>query len=405
MEDESESSIHNLGNAPEPPPGRPTYPASYSLKSQRSRAKSEEIKSSPKSFHQSLRITNSNNTGRLRLGSIDSLPFHNAGFVDSPSNSSGSARHSLRSTFRVRSRTQSEDLSTNHQRHQHHYRSSLPPGEHLSDLLEGSESISNGLDQNETIPASFSDTDLARISRSQSDDSDIIIKQTASKGSESARSKSSASVRSTHSSLVAWNEVSEDEDESSSTDSQHVTSKCYEKYIPSGHTVATCMVTWCPCFWCFKKEQIHLTDRQILGRLNIINSFFAMGQIGFCLFSVIVLFSPSVANRDTIQTNPIPAQMASSYDVWNYLPKTQYIMGFVGTLMLIANILVVNSIRYVNIPGLIGFLWCLVLVIPLFIYSIIEFEDKIIERKHMRTSLLHGGLRVCTADAKEGRCR
>ena len=59
--------------------------------------------------------------------------------------------------------------------------------------------------------------------------------------------------------------------------------------------------------------------------------------------------------------------------MWNYLPYCPYIMGALGLLNLIANTLVVKSIRYMNTFALIGFLWLLVLEIPVYIYCIIEY--------------------------------
>ncbi|GAX09907.1 hypothetical protein FisN_11Lh108 [Fistulifera solaris] len=152
------------------------------------------------------------------------------------------------------------------------------------------------------------------------------------------------------------------------------------KKRPSWNRLAACVVMKAPCFLCFPLSQT--TDRAIVQRLNILCAIFAFFQ----LFSAVMLFvylTADIAEHDVLEydstgnlrgPDSTPADIEVLSHVWN-INGAVFTMGSIAFLLLVMTIVIVPVVRSVNLKGAIRYLWLLLWIIPIQIYSVIGLFD------------------------------
>jgi hypothetical protein len=122
----------------------------------------------------------------------------------------------------------------------------------------------------------------------------------------------------------------------------------------------------------------HTTDRAVLGRLNILCTFFAAGQITSSVWFLVVLLSPRVADRDLTTETEEEELAADNKEVlqltWN--PNGDVLwLGLCGFIMFVSSILASRMIRNVNLIGAIRYLWTILWVFPFMVFFVIGLFD------------------------------
>ena len=126
--------------------------------------------------------------------------------------------------------------------------------------------------------------------------------------------------------------------------------------------VAVFVSTKAPCFLCCKMQ--FTTDRNVLTRLNIIGAFFATVQLAFALGFFVLLLDPRIVDRNDTWSTSTKPNFDVIYNLWSvngYLlllagTSLVIIVSAIGSVRVIRNVDLVNSIRY---------LWVLMWIIPI----------------------------------------
>lgn len=135
---------------------------------------------------------------------------------------------------------------------------------------------------------------------------------------------------------------------------------------PSWTQVSELVVRYAPCFMCCR-SRFHGTDRAIVGRMNILNAIFAVGQVGMAIFFGLVETAkfvvrdrePEYSRRATLNTF-VP-------NLWN--PSSSLTsVGLFGFIILVTNLVALRAIQEVNLLGAIRYLWVITWTVPFEIY-------------------------------------
>lgn len=145
---------------------------------------------------------------------------------------------------------------------------------------------------------------------------------------------------------------------------------------PKWKSIATCIVKYAPCFWC-STERLSLTttNQAILLRLNALTSIFAMIQVGSAVFLSIILWSETLVNRNALYVNRGRfSNQVNSLNLWS-MNGTVLAAGALGVATFVGMICSRSSLRDIDLPGSIRFMWFLAWIIPIQIYLFVALFD------------------------------
>lgn len=133
-------------------------------------------------------------------------------------------------------------------------------------------------------------------------------------------------------------------------------------YRISVNRVAVAVTTWAPPFCCFKYQQ--RTDRAVLGRLNVLLFLLSLFPVAAAAFLTIVLVSPTLADRtldwsygahfDYSEGNLVQSEELVS-NLWN-LNGVAILLGITSLVIAVAALLTSRVIRDVDLVGAIRYL-------------------------------------------------
>jgi hypothetical protein len=135
---------------------------------------------------------------------------------------------------------------------------------------------------------------------------------------------------------------------------------------PSWTQVSECVARYAPCF-IFCSRHFHGTDRAILSRLNILNSIFALVQMGAAIWLCVVSISNVLVSDRQPQYGEIINSQLFIPNLWN--PAGSLVcIGVIGLIILSTNLIALRTIREVNLLGAIRYLWIMLWMIPFEIF-------------------------------------
>lgn len=131
-------------------------------------------------------------------------------------------------------------------------------------------------------------------------------------------------------------------------------------YRPKWTKYAAVLVRNAPCFWfCFPKLEVGATDRSVIYRLNLLCAVFALIEIAFAGYALIMLYWPGVDRTGSSQ-NDAPVIM-SLWSIHTY----SFVAGILACVIFIVEISTLRLIREVNLQGAIWYYGVLGWFLPL----------------------------------------
>lgn len=145
---------------------------------------------------------------------------------------------------------------------------------------------------------------------------------------------------------------------------------------PKATAIATFLAKHAPCFWC-SKESLNMTttNRAILLRLNALTAFFALLQITSASFLCFVLFNENLLDREALYVNRLRAQrLVNTPNMWS-INGTVLFAGCVGVCTLLGMLCSRRSLREIDVPGSLRFLWFTLWITPIQVYLFVSMFD------------------------------
>jgi len=130
---------------------------------------------------------------------------------------------------------------------------------------------------------------------------------------------------------------------------QHVIFWCPR--LPPVDRIAVAVARFAPCFLLCPLKTV--TDRAVLGRLNVLLAIFSVFPIVAATFLAMILYDPHIVDRTLpLQWNSPPTYSGSNFYVvsWN-LNATEMLAGAVSVVIFVSNLLTARVVRDVNLVG------------------------------------------------------
>lgn len=153
--------------------------------------------------------------------------------------------------------------------------------------------------------------------------------------------------------------------------------------LPKLNELSVMVVKYAPCFLVIGLKQV--TDRKVLGRLNILLVFFSAFQMAVGVFLAVILWDKYIVDRTLPPEQEDFVNDVDEYEeesatgtmlggLWN-LNFAILIASVVGAFIFISALLTWRVIRYVNLVGAIRYLWALAWTLPFETYAVISLFD------------------------------
>ena len=145
---------------------------------------------------------------------------------------------------------------------------------------------------------------------------------------------------------------------------------------PKATAVATFLAKYAPCFW-FSRESLSLTttNQAILLRLNSLTAFFALLQITSASFLCFVLFNKNLLDRQAQYVDRGRAQeLVNTPNMWS-LNGIILFGGCLGICTFFCMLCSRQSLREIDLPGSLRFMWFLLWIAPIQVYLFVSMFD------------------------------
>mmetsp|Transcript_1815 Transcript_1815/g.2500 ORF Transcript_1815/g.2500 Transcript_1815/m.2500 type:complete len:385 (-) Transcript_1815:40-1194(-) len=180
-------------------------------------------------------------------------------------------------------------------------------------------------------------------------------------------------------------------------------------YRPKWTKYAAVLVRNAPCFWfCFPKLEVGATDRSVIYRLNLLCAVFALIEIAFAGYVLIMLYWPGV-DRTSKYTSQNEEGAPSFLTLWS-INTFSFVAGILACVIFIVEISTLRLIREVNLQGAIWYYGVLGWFLPLqaiVAFGLFDFfKSNDIWIKHWWSTASMGMYRqqYCQADTHNTRC-
>lgn len=154
---------------------------------------------------------------------------------------------------------------------------------------------------------------------------------------------------------------------------QHVPLWCPK--LPPVDRIAVAVAQFAPCFLLCPLKTV--TDRAVLGRLNVLLAIFSVFPIVAATFFSMILYNPHIVDRTLpVQWNSPPTHSGIDFYVvsWN-LNATEMLAGVVSVVIFVSNLLTARVVRDVNLVGANRYWIALNWVLPFLGFAAIALFD------------------------------
>ncbi|GKY94251.1 hypothetical protein MPSEU_000390900 [Mayamaea pseudoterrestris] len=150
--------------------------------------------------------------------------------------------------------------------------------------------------------------------------------------------------------------------------------------LPAVNDISVKVVTYCFCGCCCGPGLRQLTDRSILGRLNVLIALLSVFPLCATAFLAMALYGPLVnLDRQISPQLDTPLNNGPAFSIsetlWN-MNGRMLLTGFFSFVSGCASVFTWRVVRDVDLLGAIRYLWVLVWILPCFLFCVVSLIDR-----------------------------